>query len=154
MQPAWQEEMVERFLQRQFINIQAEQNETIGTVLEFRKEAGNINSAFDFLKNAELSEFIQTTLGIPSSSANLNIDTLAKLIESKIDISKLNDPEEVNKLTLRYIAIKDAQNTENISSNLAVRLLSAAVNTSSGGQFVPITLDIESVTARPSGAYS
>ncbi|PCH97880.1 MAG: hypothetical protein COB84_03255 [Rhodobacteraceae bacterium] len=154
LQPAWQEEMVERFLDRQFINMQTDQNETIGTVLEFRKLAGTISSPFDFLKNAILSEFIQTAVGIPSEAAGLDIDILAALIEDRVDIENLDDPKEVNKLVLRYIAIKDAENTANISENIAVQLMSAAVNASSGGQFVPITLDIESIILTPRGAYS
>lgn len=154
LQPAWQEEMVERFLDRQFINMQTDQNETIGTVLEFRKLAGTISSPFDFLKNATLSEFIQTAVGIPTEASGLDIDILAALIEDRVDIENLDDPKEVNKLVLRYIAIKDAENTENISANAAVQLMSAAVNASSSGQFVPITLDIESIILTPSGGYS
>ena len=152
--PIWQEEMVERFLERQFINIQADQNETVGTVLEFRKQAGSIDSPFDFLKSAELSEFIRTAIGIPSEAAGLDIDKLAALIEDRVDIESLNDPKEVNRLVLRYIAIKDAQNSANVSANIAVQLMSAAVNTSSGGQFVPITINIDSILATPKGAYS
>jgi len=152
--PAWQEEMVERFLERQFINMQADQNETIGTVLEFRKQAGSITSPFDFLKSAKLSDFIRTAVGIPSEAAGLNIDKQAALIENRVDIEKLNDPKEVNRLVLRYIAIKDAGNTANVSANAAVQLMSAAVNTSSGGQFVPITINIESILAKPRGAYT
>ncbi len=154
LQPVWQEEMVERFLERQFINIQTDQNETIGTILEFRKLAPTITSGFDFLKNAEMSKFIRTTLGIPSEAAGLDIDTLAALIEDRVDIESLNDPKEVNKLALRFIAIKDAQDTANISSNIAVQLMSAAVNASSRGRFVPITIDIESISQAPKGAYS
>jgi uncharacterized protein DUF1217 len=150
----WQEQMVDRFLERQFINAQADQNETIGTVLEFRKQAGSLNSPFDFLKSAELSEFVRTAVGIPSEAAGLNIDKLAALIDDRVDIKNLNDPKEVNRLILRYIAIKDAQNTANISANTAVQLMSAAVNTSSSGQFVPITINIESIISAPRGTYT
>ncbi|MBL4749744.1 MAG: DUF1217 domain-containing protein [Amylibacter sp.] len=154
LNPAWQEAMVERFLERQFINIQTDQNETIGTVLEFRKQAGSISSPYDFLKSTVLSEFIRTAIGIPSEAAGLNIDKLAALITDRVDIQNLNDPKVVNKLVLRYIAIKDAQNSANVSANAAVQLMSAAVNTSSGGQFVPITINIESIFAARRGAYS
>ena len=84
----------------------------------------------------------------------MDIDTLAALIEDRVDIESLNDPKEVNKLALRFIAIKDAQDTANISSNIAVQLMSAAVNASSRGRFVPITIDIESISQAPKGAYS
>jgi len=151
---AWQQKMVDRFVERQFINAQADQNKTIGTVLEFRKQAGSIHSPFDFLKNPVLSEFIRTAIGLPSEAAGINIDKLAALITNRVDIQNLNDPKVVNKLVLRYISIKDAQNTANVSSNSAVQLMSAAVNTSSSGQFVPITINIESIFAARRGAYS
>jgi len=152
--PTWQDAMVKRFLERQFINSQAEQNQTIGTVLEFRKQAPGIKNAFDFLKDLTLSEFIRTAVGIPPEAAGLSIDRLAALIESKVDIKNLNDPKVMNKLELRYMVIKDAQNSANASSNIAVQLMSAAVNASSSGQFVPITIDIASIIQIPRGGYN
>jgi len=154
LQKIWQDEMVERFTERQFINSQADQNETIGTVLEFRRKASSITSGFDFLKDPELAEFIRTAVGLPQEAAGIDIDLQAAFIESKVDFEKLNSPAEIERLTLRYIAIKDAENIDNISGNTAVQLMTAAVNASSGGQFVPITIDIESITQVPKGSYS
>ena len=154
LQKIWQDEMVERFTERQFINSQADQNETIGTVLEFRKKAASITSGFDFLKDPELAEFIRTAIGLPEEAAGVDIDLQAAFIESKIDFEKLSSPAEIERLTLRYIAIKDAENIDNISGNTAVQLMTAAVNASSGGQFIPITIDIESITQVPKGSYS
>ncbi|MBV1863817.1 MAG: DUF1217 domain-containing protein [Rhodobacteraceae bacterium] len=151
---AWQDQMVERFIDRQFINSQADQNETIGTVLEFRKNAASITEPFDFLKNADLSDFIRTTLGIPAETAGLDIDRQAALIERKFDFDKLQDPDEIEKMVLKYVAIKDAQAGANTSANIAVQLMNAAVNASSSGQFVPITIDIESIRQVPRSAYS
>lgn len=150
---AWQDEMVDRFVERQFINSQADQNSTIGTVLEFRKQASGITSGFGFLQNADLSDFIRTTLGIPAESAGLDIDRQAKTIEDKFDFKKLQDPAEIEKLILKYIAIKDAEAGANSSANIAVQLMNAAVNVSSGGQFVPITINIEMINQAPRGAY-
>ncbi len=154
LQKVWQDEMVERFTERQFINSQADQNETIGTVLEFRKKAASITSGFDLLKDPELAEFIRTAIGLPEEAAGIDIDIQAAFIESKVDFDKLSSPAEIERLTLRYIAIKDAENIDNISGNTAVQLMTAAVNASSGGQFVPITIDIESITLVPRGSYS
>ncbi len=150
----WQDKMVDRFVERQFINGQADQNATIGTALEFRRLAPSITEPFGFLKNAELSEFIRTTLGIPAASAGLDIDRQADLIDKKFDFDKLQDPAEIEKLIIKYTAIKDAQNGANTSANIAVQLMNAAVNVSSSGRFVPITIDIESIRQIPRGAYS
>ena len=151
---SWQDKMVDRFVERQFINSQADQNETIGTALEFRKVASTITDAFGFLKSAELSDFIRTTLGIPSQSAGLDIDRQAAVINKKFDFSKLQDPAEVEKMIVKYVAIKDAQSGGNTSNNIALQLMNAAVNTSSSGQFVPITIDIEAIQQIPRGGYS
>ncbi len=153
IQPAWQNALVERFVERQFINIQAGQNETIGIALEFRKAAPNINSPFDFLKDAELSEFIRTAVGIPSASAGLNIDRQAALLEDRVDFEKLKDPKEVERLILRYIAIKDAEASINTPGNSALQLLNSAASFNTSGQFVPITIDIESVAQPLRGLY-
>lgn len=154
IQPAWQNALVDRFVKRQFINIQAEQNQTIGIALKFREKAPTITSAFDFLKDLELSQFIRTAVGIPSGSAVLNIDRQAKLIDQKLDYTKLKDPAEVQKLILNYVAIQDAQAGVNTSASSALQLLNSAASFNASGQFVPITIDITAVTQPLRGSYT
>jgi len=150
---SWQEEMVDRYVQRQFINAQAEQNEAVGAVLEFRRKAGGVTNAFDILKDKELSAFMRTALGIPEETVQLDVDRQAEILKAKFDLAKLKDPAEVEKLVRKYVAISDATNTANLQQNAAVQLMNGAVSAGAGGQFVPVTIDITAISAAPRLPY-
>jgi len=150
---SWQEEMVDRYVQRQFINAQAEQNEAVGAVLEFRRKAGGVSNAFDILKDKELSAFMRTALGIPDETVQLDVDRQAEILKAKFDLAKLKDPAEVEKLVRKYVAISDATNTATLQQNAAVQLMNGAVSAGAGGQFVPVTIDITAISAAPRLPY-
>lgn len=141
---AWQDGIVARYFEVAFKNSYAEQNETVGTVLEFREEALNIDSWYDVLKNKELTKFFQTALGLPSQLSGLEVEKQAEILAKKFDIAKLADPEERERLISRYVAVSDALNAPQASVSSAA--LSVLQSASSGWQFVPITLDIPPVS--------
>lgn len=149
----WQKSIVNRYVEQRFENTQAEQNEKIGTVLEFRRKAGDIKNWFDVLKDADLSEFMRTALGMPASVAGLDIDKQVELFAQKFDLDKLKDPAELEKLERKYVAITDAMAGVNSSTNAALALMNAAVSAGAGGQFTPITLDISIITSMPRSTY-
>jgi len=150
---SWREGMVDRYVQRQLINSQADQNETVGVALEFRRKAGEVSSAYDILKDEDLSTVLRTALGIPRETAQIDIDRQADIINGKFDLTKLQDPAEVEKLIRKFVIISDAQNTENLEQNAVVQLMSGAVSAGSGGQFVPVTIDITAISNTPRVPY-
>lgn len=150
---AWRAQMVERYVGQRFESAQAEQNEKVGTVLEFRRKAGEVRSWFDILKDKDLSEFMRTALGVPASAAGLDIDKQVELFKQKFDLEKLKDPAEREKLERTYVAISDAKAGVQSSANAALSLMNAAVNAGAGGRFAPITLDISAITALPRRTY-
>ncbi len=149
----WQKTIVNRYVEQRFENAQADQNEKVGTVLEFRRKAETVKNWFDVLKDPEMTEFMRTSLGVPSSVAGLNIDKQVELFKAKFDISKLKDPAELAKLERKYVSITDAKTGVNTASNAALALMSAAVSAGAGGQFTPITLDITAVTLLRRNTY-
>lgn len=142
----WQRTMVDRYVEQRFESAQADQNEGVGTVLEFRRKAGDIKNWFDVLKDADLTEFMRTSLGVPSSVAGLDIDKQVELFKGKFDLAKLKDPAELEKLERRYVSITDAKAGVSSSASAALALMNAAVSAGAGGQFTPITLDISAIT--------
>ncbi|EAR51743.1 hypothetical protein OG2516_06756 [Oceanicola granulosus HTCC2516] len=152
LDPAWQEAMVDRYVEQHFINAQADQNATVGVALEFRRAAPEISTWMDVLKDADLSTLMRTALGVPSSVAQLDIDKQAELFARKFDITKLQDPAEVEKLVRKYAIISDALSGSAASNSAAVQMLS---NSAAGmaGSYVPITLDISAITSLPSAPY-
>lgn len=149
----WREAMVARYVERQFINVQAEQNETIGTVLEIRQKAARIEGPFDILKDAGIAQFFRRALGLPDVMVQVDIDRQAAMLEEKLDLTTLKDPKVLDGLVRRYVAISDALDNTAAANNAAVMLMNSAVTARAGGQFVPITIDITAISLSPSAVY-
>ncbi len=152
--PSWQQGIINRYIERQFIDGQSDQNESVGNVLEFRLKAPQVKNWFDVLKDPGLSRFMRTALSLPAESARLDIDRQAALFAKKFDIEKLQNPVERGKLERMYAIITDARDPARIGANAAVQLITGAVNAGSGGgQFVPTVLDISMVGRIPRRPY-
>jgi len=146
---SWQTRMVDRYVDRQFINAQSEDNETLGTVLEFRRKVSDISGPLDVLKDSGLTELFQTALGLPAQLSGLDIDRQIAILEKKFDFEKLSDPEEIDRLISRYVAISDATKGVSQVENGAITLMQGAVNTSNS--FLSAVIDIgtiQNVSAR------
>lgn len=139
----WQDRMVERYVDRQFVNAQSADNETLGTVLEFRRKVAGITKPLDVLKDRDLTEFFQTALGLPAQLSGLNIDRQVEILSKKFDFEKLKDPEEVDRLVSRYVAISDATKGVSAIQNGAITLMQGAVTSSSG--FLSAVIDIDAI---------
>ncbi len=141
--PAFQDAIVDRFYNRQFINENDAQNSTVGTVLDFRERAEGITTWFDVLSNDKMTQFFQVALGLPSQLSALDLDKQAEMLADRYDLAELQNPEERERLITRYTAISDVVNPQGFSSNsVAVSILQSA---SFGAQFVPITLDVATI---------
>ncbi|WP_375689991.1 DUF1217 domain-containing protein [Pseudooceanicola sp. LIPI14-2-Ac024] len=139
----WQEEMVARYVDRQFVNAQSEENDTLGSILEFRRKIETIEKPLDILKNETLTEFFQVALGLPKELSGLDIDRQIEILNQKFDFEDLKDPEEINRLVVRYAAIKDA--TEGVSQieTGATILMQSAVDTSTN--LLSAVIDISTI---------
>ncbi len=147
----WQEQMVDRYLETKLINDVAEQNASVGIVLEFRRKVAGIEKPLDILKDRETAAFIRRALGLPDAIALLDIDRQEEIISSRLDLSELKDPSVVDKLIRKYVALSDALNPQGVFQNASVVLMQNAVNT---GRFVnPIPLDVSAVSGAPSRPY-
>ncbi|MCT4369500.1 DUF1217 domain-containing protein [Yangia mangrovi] len=141
--PEWKAKIVAAYVDTTYVNAKAEDNEALGTILEFRRKASSVTSAFDLLKDADMAEFIRTALGLPDEIASGDIDKQAALIARRVDIDRLGDAEYVESLVQKYAAITDA-NADLSSTNAAVQLMTSAASGTSGS-FVPVTIDIEAI---------
>jgi hypothetical protein len=140
---SWQTRMVDRYVDRQFVNAQSEENDTLGTVLEFRRKVDGITRPIDVLKDRGLTEFFQTALGLPKQLSGLDIDRQVAILNKKFDFEKLSDPEEVDRLISRYVAISDATKGVSQVQNGAITLMQGAVN--SGNSFLSAVFDLDAV---------
>lgn len=149
----WQQGIIDKYLEVQFENNQYEQNPAVGTALYFERKAPAINNWYQVLADKELSSFMRTALGIPTSMATTLIEKQKALFEDKFDIKKLKNPFEVDKLQTRYAAMSDAQNAGNMAASYSPSniLLNSAMNS---GFFLPVTIDISSIGINSIGALN
>lgn len=145
---SWQDDMVARYVDTQFVNAQAEQNDAVGTALAFRRNAAEIGSPFDILKDQEMGRFFRRVLGLPDQMVQLDIDRQAEILTEKYDLEKLKDPEEVDRLVTRYLAVSEALDGTATANNPVVQLMGGATSLSAGNtDFSPVLIDISGISA-------
>ncbi|OWU83199.1 hypothetical protein ATO6_20385 [Oceanicola sp. 22II-s10i] len=145
----WQDRMVERYVDRHFLNANMEENATLGTALDFRRKVADIEGPLDILKDSKMSKFFRTVYGMPSQMAGLDIDKQIEIINRKVDFEALKDPEEVEKLVTRFIALSDALSGVATANSGALQMLTASAT----GNFNYAVLDIESVVSSGFSGY-
>lgn len=145
---AWQARIIDKFYTQVFENNTSDQNPTVGGVLKFRREAPEISNWFQVLRDAELSEFFRTTLGLPEQMAAIDLDKQVTIFEKKFDLRTLSDPKVLDQLINRYVAISDINNPPVGASSPAVSLLN-----SSPGLGVIVSLNVPQVTISASALF-
>ena len=85
--------------------------------------------------------------------SGLDIDKQAALIKSKIDLETLNDPEVVEKMIRKYVAISDALSGSAATNNAAVQLLTGSASNAAASIF-EITSSFDRVGYSASSLYS
>lgn len=143
--PDWQNRMIQKFVDQQYINDEKTQNAAVGIALEFRQNAPDVKTWYDILKNKDMGSFMRSVLGLPDSVATLDLTRQVALFTQKYDITKLQDPAEVQKLVQKYAVLSDSANAAaSAAQNPAVVMLNATLS-GADGSYVPATLDISSI---------
>lgn len=140
----WQASIIDLYFNQKFENKTDTENSTIGTVLKFRREAPSITSWFQVLRDKDLSEFFRTSLGLPSQLSSLDIDKQRDLLSEKFDLKSLANPETLDRLINRYLAISDTLNPQAAVSSPAISLLR---NSSELGVIVSLSVPQVSISA-------
>lgn len=84
----------------------------LSKAIDFRERAARITSATQILGDPTLRDVVTTALGIPAQIAFQPLDTQERTINSRLNVSRLQDPKFVEQFTRRYLiamAANDAQ---------------------------------------------
>lgn len=85
-------------------------NTGVRLALYFERSASTITSAYSILADTALYQVAQVALGIPPEIAGSDIDRQADLINSKLSVADLKDPEKLNKFLDRFTALWELAN--------------------------------------------
>jgi hypothetical protein len=102
---------------------QGEENPGVRLALYFERMSDSITDPYVILGDEALMEFFRVTFSLPAEIGNMDVDQQAKIVEKKLNLEDLSDPEKVKKLVQRFTIMYDLENSQNTAS--AVSILSS-----------------------------
>jgi hypothetical protein len=146
----WADQMVEMYVDQQFVESQRQVNPTVGMALDFEDKASSMTSWYKVLGDKDVSSFLRVALGLPEALASANIDAQVRAFEEKMDIKDLQDPDVQKSLTRKFAAISDANNAMTQQTSPLLALFSPVT---SSGTWSMVTLDVDLVSSFKSNTY-
>lgn len=78
--------------------------------LYFERMAPSLTSTYEILADDALAQFVRTTFSISEETVNSDIDQQKAMLDRYLDIDDLLDPEKVESLIQRFLALYDIDN--------------------------------------------
>lgn len=101
---------VDRYV-RQTLEVSAgETNEGVRLALYFQRKAESAVTPYHLMADKALLKVTQVALGIPSAASSMDIERQAEMIEKKLDIEDLKEPEKLDKFLERFTALWEIEN--------------------------------------------
>lgn len=100
------------------------QNEGVRLALYFERKAPEMKSFMQMLADPALAKVLRTTLGLPESFGQADIDRQVALFEKRLDLEDFKDPEALSKFMSRFTAMWEVSNVNPASTSPALAILS------------------------------
>ncbi|WP_372424055.1 DUF1217 domain-containing protein [Salinarimonas chemoclinalis] len=101
---------IDKYVRQTLEETQGAQNEGVRLALYFERKASGLTSPYQILADPALAQVVRTALGLPDSMQSMDIDKQARLIESRLDLEDLKDPDALSKFLERFAALWDVAN--------------------------------------------
>lgn len=97
---------------RQTIELErGEEDNGVRLALYFERMAPTITSVYDILGDTALYEVFKTIFSLPDEISGMSVDSQAALLEDRMDMADLADPEKLKKLVERFTIMYDLENS-------------------------------------------
>jgi hypothetical protein len=106
-------ETMNLYLRQTIEQDRGEENNGVRLALYFERMAPTITSAYDILGDTALYETFKTIFSLPDEISGMDVDAQAALIESRLDLADLADPEKLSKLVERFTIMYDLASGNN-----------------------------------------
>lgn len=103
------QETVDRYVRHTLEEEAGAQNEGVRLALYFERKAASIQSPLGILADKALLKVVQTTLGISEMTALMDVDKQAEMIEKRLNVTDLKDPDKLGRFLNRFINMWDLQ---------------------------------------------
>lgn len=115
---ALQKDIISRYQSARSDDQLAELSPNLEDALYFERRIGRVRNGYEILGDPVLFSVAKTALSLPSSVSASNIDRLKALVESKVDMTKLNDTKYVKSMVERFLVLKDVETRRNEGGGL------------------------------------
>ncbi len=124
-----------------------DENQGVRLALYFSRKASSITTAYSILADKALLQVVLTSLNLPDSVAQADVDTQAKMIEKRINFDDFKDPKKLESFLARFTALYDMNNPQ---SDTATSLTSQLFGQQSGAGIIGESLlsSIQSLRVR------
>ena len=127
--PAVQDKIKKAYELSKYQSSLADTNPAVPTALNFASIASGVTSIYDVLGNSTLRTVVARIGNIPDQIVNQTVEAQGAAFAKVFDVSKASDPNYIQKLTKRYLALADADAASSGSGSSSVLSLFS----SSGG---------------------
>jgi hypothetical protein len=94
----------------------------LGDAQLFRDTAANADGAFGVLGNPVLRRVVSGALGLPKELAIQSVEAQARTLRARLDLDKLQDPREVQRLAERYLISRAREQSAGVNALAAFGL--------------------------------
>ncbi|MEX0346172.1 MAG: DUF1217 domain-containing protein [Rhizobiaceae bacterium] len=104
------EGVVDKYLRQTLEEDAGASNEGIRLALYFERKAPNLESIYSILADRALGVVVRTALGLPETTALLDIDKQVELIGEKLTLSDFQDPAKLDEFLKRFTNLWELAN--------------------------------------------
>jgi Protein of unknown function (DUF1217) len=105
-----QQGVVDKYIRQTLEEKAGADNEGVRLSLYFQRKAPKLTTVTQILADKAVATVVRTALGIPASTALLNIDKQVEQLSKRIDIKDFSDPEKLSKFISRFAVLWDVEN--------------------------------------------
>lgn len=114
---------VDKYIRQTLEEDAGNQNEGVRLALYFERKAEKLTNFYEVLADPALSQVVRTALGLPETLATTDIDRQVALMEKRLDLEELKDPEKLQKFLTRFTSLWEIANPSAGSAATSISVL-------------------------------
>lgn len=118
--PDFVEQIVQRYTQTRFEESLGDTSEALRKAIYAKRALPQITSWYSVIADRNLAAVVQSTLGLPDSFGQLDVDRQKAILEGRMSLSDFKDPAKLSKLLDRYVAQTSVAEAQALSSSSGI----------------------------------
>jgi hypothetical protein len=120
---AAQQGTVDKYLRQTLEEDVGAQNEGARLALYFERKASTVTTTMNLLGDPALLKVVQVAFGFSEATGAMDVDKQVAMIEKRLDVADLQDPQKLKELLNRFTTLWEAENSTTTATSPAVLLL-------------------------------